>query len=312
VAAYLHGFGSYVPDRIVTNAELASRLNCEAAWIEDVSGIRERRWAGDGTSVVDLAFAAAQDCLTRSSTQPSAVKLLILASGSAPPGFPGPAAELAVRLGLGTTPVLDLPIASAGSLFGMALAARLAESMGDVLVVAAEKMSAVIQAHPLDPNTAILFGDGAGAALISPRPGLLRILNSAIHTDGQFRQDLAFDWSSPLKMNGLGVILQASRKLPSVIREVLDHAGVAPSDVSAFLVHQANQNLLNRVAKSLAVPPERVFSNIARYGNTSSASLLIAAAEWSGFASNKTEPASGPVVFAAFGAGYHWGALIAS
>lgn len=307
MAAYFHGFGSYVPDRVITNAELAPRLNCEAAWIEDVSGIRERRWAEESTSVVDLGFAAAQDCLTRSSVEASSIKLLILASGSAPPGFPGPAAELAVRLGLGTTPVLDLPIASAGSLFGMALAARLAESMGDVLVVAAEKMSAVIQAFPLDPNTAILFGDGAGAALISPRPGLLRVLNSAIHTDGQFRQDLAFDWSSAFKMNGLGVILQASRKLPSAIREVLDHAGVAAADVATFLVHQANQNLLNRVAKSLAVPPERVFSNIARYGNTSSASLLIAAAEW---ASLDVPP--GPVVFAAFGAGYHWGALIAS
>jgi 3-oxoacyl-[acyl-carrier-protein] synthase III len=307
VAAYFHGFGSHVPDRVVTNAELAPRLHCEAAWIEDVSGIRERHWAEESTSVVDLAFAAAEDCLTRSNTEASSIKLLILASGSAPPGFPGPAAELAVRLGLGTAPVLDLPIASAGSLFGMALAARLAESVGDVLVVAAEKMSAVIQAHPLDPNTAILFGDGAGAALISPRPGLLRVLNSAIHTDGQFRQDLAFDWSSALKMNGLGVILQASRKLPSAIREVLDHAGVAPSDVATFLVHQANQNLLNRVAKSLAVPPERVFSNIARYGNTSSASLLIAAAEWASL-----EPSPGPVVFAAFGAGYHWGALIAS
>ncbi len=305
--AYFHGFGAHVPDRIVTNAELAPRLNCEADWIENVSGIRERRWAGDETSVADLAFAAAQDCLTRSSADASAIKLLILASGSAPPGFPGPAAELAQRLGLGTTPVLDLPMASAGSLFGMALAARLAESMGDILVVAAEKMSAVIQAHPLDQNTAILFGDGAGAALISPRPGLLRILDSAIHSDGQFRQDLAFDWQSPLKMNGLGVILQASRKIPASIREVLEHAGVAADDVSTFLVHQANQNLLNRVAKSLAVPPERVFSNIARYGNTSSASLLIAAAEWSSL-----DPPSGPVVFAAFGAGYHWGALLAS
>lgn len=304
--AYLHGFGMHVPERVVANTELASRLNCAADWIETVSGIRERRWAEDGTTIADLAAAAAQDCLARSSVEASSVKLLILASGSAPAGFPGPAAEVGVRLGLGTTPVLDLPMASAGGLFGMALASRLCESMGDVLVVAAEKMSAVIQAHPLDLNTAILFGDGAGAALISPRPGLLRILNSVIHSDGQFREDLAFNWSSPLKMNGLGVILQASRKMPSAIREALEQSGVAPADVAAFLVHQANQNLLNRVAKALSVPPERIYSNIARYGNTSSASLLIAAAEWS-----HADPAPGPVVFSAFGAGYHWGALVA-
>lgn len=306
MAAHLHGFGSYVPERIVTNAELAGRLNCEAGWIEDVSGIRERRWAAEGETVADMGVAAAQDCLSRCGADPSSIKLLISASGSAAPGFPGPAAELSERLGLGTTPVLDLPVASAGSLFGMALASRLAESMGDVLVVAAEKMSAVIESHPLDQNTAILFGDGAGAALIRPRPGLLQIVGSAIHSDGQFRKDLAFDWKSPLKMNGLGVILQASRKMPAAIREVLDQAGIAAGNVAAFLVHQANQNLLNRVAKALAVPSERVFSNIARYGNTSSASLLIAAAEWSA-----TEGATGPVVFVAFGAGYHWGALAA-
>lgn len=314
MAAYIHGFGAHLPDRVVTNAELAARLHGEsnwtgeAEWIENVSGIRERRWAGDSTSLVDLAVAAAEDCLERTGiVDRTRLGLVILASGSAPPGFPGPAAALAARLGLTTTPVLDLPIASAGSLFGMALAARLAESMGDVLVVAAEKMSAVIEAHPLDPNTAILFGDGAGATLLSPRPGLLRVLHSAIHTDGQFREELAFDWASPLKMNGLSVILQASRKMPAAIREVLEHAAIAPADVAAFLIHQANQNLLNRVAKGLAVPNERVFSNIARYGNTSSASLLIAAAEWASL-----DPPSGPVVFAAFGAGYHWGALVAS
>lgn len=304
--AHLHGFGSYVPDRIVTNAELASRLNREAAWIEDVSGIRERRWADENTTVADLALAAAQDCLTRASIDVSSIKLLILASGSAPPGFPGPAAEVATRLGLGVTPVLDLPIASAGSLFGMDLAARLCESFGDVLVVAAEKMSAVIQAHPLDPNTAILFGDGAGAVLISPRPGLLRVVASAIHSDGQNREDISYRWSSPLRMNGPVVVRHATTKMPSAIREVLEQSGIAPADVAAFLVHQANQNLLNRVAKALDFPPERIFSNIARYGNTSSASMLIAAAEWSSL-----DPPAGPVVFAAFGAGYNWGALAA-
>jgi 3-oxoacyl-[acyl-carrier-protein] synthase-3 len=201
-------------------------------------------------------------------------------------------------------------MASAGSLFGMALASRLADSTGDILVVAAEKMSAVVQAHPLDQNTAILFGDGAGAALISSRPGLdqssRRILHSVLHTSGELRQELAFDWKSPFKMNGGSVILHASRKIPSSIREVLERESIAPADVSTFLVHQANQNLLVRVAKALAVPPERVFSNIARFGNTSSASLLIAAAEWSA-----SQPPPGPVVFAAFGAGFHWGALVA-
>jgi len=304
--ARLHGFGCALPERVVPNAELAARLGCTEEWIESVCGIRERRWADADTGVVELGAAAAEDCMSRTGVAASQIGMLMLASGSARPGFPAPGAELAHRLGLGTTPVLDLPMASAGGLFGMVLASKLAETYGDILVVAAEKMSTVIEAHPLDQNSAILFGDGAGAALVSTRPGGREILHTAIHSDGQFRNDLAYDTASALKMNGLTVIMQATRKLPAVIREVLEQAKLTPAEIGTFLVHQANQNLLTRVAKSLDVPAERVFSNIARYGNTSSASLLIAAAEW-----DRQSPSAGPVVFAAFGAGLHWGALLA-
>jgi len=306
MSAYLNTFGFHVPDRVVPNAELASRLGCTAEWIESVSGIRERRWASKEASVTDLAEAAARDCLERAGLEAAQVGLLLLASGSASPGFPAPAAELAHRLGLNLVPALDLPMASAGSIFGLVLASQLAAGYGNVLVVAAEKMSAIVEAHPLDQNTAILFGDGAGAALISARPEGPQILGSALHTDGQFRGDLSYDWSSPLKMNGLTVILQASRKLPGVISEVLDTQGMAASAVGTFLLHQANHNLLTRVAKALQVPTERVYSNVGRYGNTSSASLLIAAAEWS-----RESSSPGPVVLAGFGAGLHWGALLA-
>ncbi|HEY6344696.1 MAG TPA: ketoacyl-ACP synthase III [Bryobacteraceae bacterium] len=306
--AYLHAFGAYLPERVVSNAELAARLACSAEWIEKSTGILERRWAAERSSVAEMGAEAARACLARAGVEAAQVGLLIVASGSAPPGFPGPAAAMAATLGLGTTPAFDLPMASAGSLFGLALAARLAESYGDILVVAAEKMSAILEAHPPDRNTAILFGDGAGAALVSKRPGPWRIVDCALHSDGQFREDLAYAGISPLRMDGLSVILHASRKLPSAIQEVLGRANIAPADVAGFLLHQANRNLLDRVAKALGVAPERIYSNIARRGNTSSASMLIAAAEWSA-----QQPASplGPIVFAAFGAGWHWGALLA-
>jgi 3-oxoacyl-[acyl-carrier-protein] synthase III len=303
--AFLHAFGAHLPERVVANAEIAVRVGRTADWIESVSGIRERCWAGSEVSVADLALAAAQDCLQSAGIEASTLGLVIVASGSAP-GFPGPAAAVVAGLGLEGTPAFDLPMASAGALFGLALASQLAERFGDVLVIGAEKMSAVLDAGPLDPNTAILFGDGAGAALVSSRPGRWRILDSVLHSDGQFRDDLAFDGASPLRMNGLTVIMQAARKLPSAIEEVLARQGMAAQDVAAFLLHQANQNLLVRVAKVLKVPPERVFSNVARYGNTSSASMLIAAAEWS-----RENAAPGPVIFSAFGAGFHWGALLA-
>ena len=304
--AFLHGFGMHVPERAVTNAEIGARVGRSAEWIESASGIRERRWADAGTSVADMALAAGHDCLRQTGIDARALGLIIVASGSARPGFPGPAAEVAARFGLENTPALDVPMASAGSLFGMVMAAQMTAHFGDVLVIGAEKMSAILEAGPLDPNTAILFGDGAGAALVSARPGPWRILDAVLHTDGEFREALSFDWAGPLRMNGLPVIMQATRKLPSAIEEVLARQNVAALDVAQFLLHQANQNLLARVAKSLGVPAERVFSNVARYGNTSSASVLIAAAEWA-----QRNPPPGHVVFSAFGAGFHWGALLA-
>jgi 3-oxoacyl-[acyl-carrier-protein] synthase-3 len=306
MSAYLHAFGAYLPERVVANAEMAERVGRTGEWIESVSGIQERRWAAPETSVADLAVAAAEDCLRKAGIAANTLGMLIVASGSGARGFPGPAAEVAVRLGMDSAPALDLPIASAGSLFALALAMRLTESHGDVLVVAAEKMSAVIEAAPLDPNTAILFGDGAGAALVSPRPRGWRMLDAAIHSDGQYREALAFEGTGSLRMNGLTVILQAARKIPSSITEVLGRQNISVQEVAVFLVHQANLNLLTRVAKSLGVGPDKVFANVQRYGNTSSASLLIAASEWA-----ERNPEPGPIVFSAFGAGFHWGALVA-
>src|SRR5580704_17459561 len=114
-ATYIHAFGARLPDRIVTNAELASQLGCAPEWIESVSGIRERRWAGDET-VADLAAAAARNCLTRAGIEASQLGLLTVSSGSAERRFPGPASTVAAALGLNATPVIDLPLASAGSI----------------------------------------------------------------------------------------------------------------------------------------------------------------------------------------------------
>jgi len=305
MSAYLHAFGAHLPERIVTNAELAERLGKTAEWIESASGIQERRWAAPETSIAAMGVAAAESCLKAADFPTNKIGMLIVASGSGARGFPGPAAAIADRLCLLSVPAIDLPMASAGSLFGLALAMRLTETYGDVLVVASEKMSPLCETEPLDPNTAILFGDGAGAALVSSRPGRWRMLDAALHTDGQYREDLACDGTS-LRMNGLTVILQASRKIPASIEEVLARQNLSAQQVTAFLVHQANLNLLTRVAKALNVGPEKIFANVQRYGNTSSASMLIAATEWA-----ETNPGKGPIVFSAFGAGFHWGALVA-
>jgi len=305
--AFLKAFGCYVPSRVVGNAELATRLGCEADWILTMSGIVERRYAEPSESVIDLAERAAHDCLNRANVEASKLGMVIVSSGSSPRRFPGPAAETAARLGVPGIPAIDVPMASAGSLFGLAMAAHLAGVYGPILLIAAEKMSAVVEHPPLDRNTAILFGDGAGACLIDPNEGPAKIVDSRLHSDGSFAENLKLEFDQPIHMDGRTVILQASRKVPAVIRELLDPHALPASAIDTFLMHQANQNLIVRIAQALEVAPEKFFSNIARYGNTSSASMLIAATEWSAQSGFKRDT---PVVFAGFGAGFHWGALL--
>lgn len=302
--ASIVSFGRYLPELVLGNQELAARVGCEPDWILEMSGIEERRIAPPDETVAAMAARAAQDCLRGRDE----VGLVIVASGSADRRFPGPAAEVATSIGMPGVPAIDLPIASAGSLFGMAMAARLAPSFGNVLVVASEKMSGPALVEPLNSDVAILFGDGAGACLISPKGGSLEIVDSVLHSDGTFTKDLRLEFSGAVHMNGRAVIMQASRKVPGVIREVLERNSLSPSDVRFFLLHQANQNLIDRVAKTLGVPTERFPCNIRRYGNTSSASMLIAASEWMETADLHPGDA---VCFAAFGAGFHWGALSA-
>jgi 3-oxoacyl-[acyl-carrier-protein] synthase III len=300
----IHCFGRYLPDRVVTNAELAQALGRDAEWIRQASGIEERRVAAPDQNITDLAIAAGRDCLQRSGE--ARIGLTIVASGSAERRFPGPAAAVSHALGFAGAPALDLPYASTGGLFGMAVAAQLAPVYGSVLVIAAEKMFQPAGTAPAE--TAILFGDGAGACLINPADTGLRIIDSALHSDGANTANLFMDLTGPVNMNGLAVIRNAARRLPEVIQELLNKHSIAPDAVAAFLTHQANQNLIDRVARGVGVTPDRFYSNIQRYGNTSSASILIAASEWSETARLQ---AGDTICFAAFGAGFHWGAVLA-
>jgi 3-oxoacyl-[acyl-carrier-protein] synthase III len=306
--AYLRGFGACLPLRIVDNEEIASLTGVTAEWILLASGIGQRRFAEDGDTVASLGASAARDCLGSCGAEARDVGLVLMASGSAERRFPGPASAVGTALGIGGVPAIDLPLASAGSLFGLALAAQLAPVYGNVLVVGSEILSRAVAFTPEGRDTAILFGDGAGACLVSAEGGIARIVDSVLHSDGEFAGVLRLEHAGPLHMDGKTVILQAARKLPRAISEVLERNQLPAGEVAALLVHQANLNLLTRVAQSVRIPEERCFRNLQRYGNTSSASMLIAAAEW-WREQNGVWP--GPVVFAAFGAGLHWGALLA-
>ncbi len=307
--AFLRGFGKYLPERIVTNDELAAVCGVEAEWILSASGIRERRYAADAETVASLATSAANDCLTRCSLEAAELGMIIVASGSPDRYMPGPAAMVAQALGLNSTPALDVPVASAGSLIAMAMASQFAGTVGPVLVIGSEIMSRRVERTPEGKNTAILFGDGAGAVLIHPGEGLARILDHVLRTDGSAAEILRIE-DRHLHMDGGSVILQASRKIPAAMKELMDRHSISPEQIGTVIMHQANLNLIQRVAKVSGIALERFPVNIDHYGNTSSASLLIAAAEWN--EGRNDLPVDGHLLFAAFGAGLNWGALLAS
>lgn len=305
--AVLKAFGAYLPSKVVTNQELGARLSRTPDWILGVSGIDERRYAAADESVADMAVAAARDALDRAGMTAADIGMFILSSGSVERRFPGPAATVANRLGANSNPAIDLPMASAGGLYAMALASHLTAVHGNILVVAAEKMSAVVTREPMEQGVAILFGDGAGACVVGPGDGPAKIVDSVLHSDGAFAEDLRLEFEAPLSMNGRSVIMQASRKIPGAISELLERNQQTAQSVRVFLMHQANQNLINGVAKALGVDAGTFYSNIRHYGNTSSASMLIAASEWW----RTPGPGTGDLIcFAAFGAGFQWGALL--
>ena len=304
---FLRALGCYLPARVVDNAELAPMVGADPSWLLQSTGIEQRRFAAPEETVAVLGIHAAKDCLAAAGIPASEIGMVIASSGSAEQRFPGPASTIAAAVGIAGKPAIDLPMASAGSLFGLAMAAQFAPRYGHVLVVASEIMSRVVRMDPAGRDTAILFGDGAGACLVSADSGFAEIADFALATDGDFAETLRLDFDAPLHMDGRTIILQASRKLPRIISELLDRNQVKADAVGTYLLHQANLNLITRVAQALGAPDSRFFRNIARYGNTSSASMLIAATEW--WRAVET-PLREPVVLGAFGAGLNWGAML--
>jgi 3-oxoacyl-[acyl-carrier-protein] synthase-3 len=305
--SYLRAFGSWLPLHRMTNAVLAPLVDATPEWILEVTGILERRYAAAEDTVASLALRAAHSCIENAGISAADLGLILVASGSSDRFCPGPASQVAAALGLASTPALDIPVTSAGTLIGLAMAAQMATAVGRVLVIGAEIMSRRVSLTPEGKNTAILFGDGGGACLVDPDAGFSRIADWRLYTDGATGEILAME-DGRFRMDGPQVILQAARKIPRSISELLTRNQIAPEAVTAYILHQANLNLITRVASSVKAPRERFFTNIECYGNTSSASMLIAADEWWG---RQAGSLHGPIVFSAFGSGINWGALLA-
>lgn len=304
--AQILGFGADLPSTTLANAALAAEFGVEEGWIRQVCGIEERRMAGPCQSVVDLAEGAARACLADARLEPEALGGIIVGTGTPHRQFPGVSASLQQRLGVAGIPAFDIHLASAGGMFALATSVELCGRYGPMLVVGAEHMSEIMARSPRDKATAILFGDGAGACIVAPGEGPITILDCRIQSDATHVEDLALDFGGTLHMNGHSVILQANRKLRQSVDGLLTRNGIQVNDVGLWLFHQANLRLLRQVGLALGIPFDRVYLDLPRFGNTSAASLLIAAA--TARAVGRLLP--GFTVMAAFGAGMSWGSAL--
>jgi 3-oxoacyl-[acyl-carrier-protein] synthase-3 len=305
--ASLAGFGHFLPEGILTNQALAVEFSVDPEWIVTVSGIQTRRVVAAEETVCDLAERASQACLQDAGITADKLGAIIACTGTPHRQFPGVSADVQKRLNAPGIPAFDLHLASISGLFGVALANRMCEQWGPTLVVAAETMTRALAQGPRAKETAILFGDGAGACLVTPGDAPLAIRDVRVSSDATFSEALCMDFGSTLQMDGRTIILHAVRKLARAVAELLETNSLHVDQIGLFLFHQANMRLLERLMKELKIDASQCFVNIEKYGNTSSASWLIAASEAKAAGLLRSGM---KVVIAAFGAGLSWGAAL--
>ena len=320
------GLGLHVPPRVVTNADLEKLMDTSDAWIFERTGIRERRFVEPGTGATDLAVEAARQALADAGRSPADVDFIVFATITRDYAFPGCGSLLQERLGNPGAGTLEVHNACSGFVYGLAMADAVvrAGQYRCVLVVGAEVLSTGLDFTTRGRDLAVLFGDGAGAVVLEPGGDDGRgVLGWVLHSDGAHAQDLMCEAPTSLvqgrvtpemitegrhypQMNGRQVFKHATTRFPEVIHEVLGKCGHTLDEVKLIVPHQANQRIGDAVAERLGVPPQVVFQNIQRYGNTTAASIPIALTE------ARDQGLLGPgdlVVLAAFGAGFAWGAV---
>lgn len=318
------GMGHHLPDRVVTNQDLTQWMDTSDEWIVQRTGIRERRWVEGDVGATDLAEVAAKQALDEAGLKASDIDMIVFATLSPDLNFPGSACLLQERLGLPGVAALDIRNQCTGFVYGLSIADNFirAGSMKHVMVVGAEVHSSGLDVSTRGRDVTVLFGDGAGVAIVGASDDEHRILESRLHADGRYAEILMVEAPASRKnprftmemfeaglhypkMDGQTVFKQAVQRLPEVILEVLGAHGHKPSDINMLIPHQANLRINEMVARLMKLAPENVYNNIQRYGNTTAASIPIALHE----AIQEGKVKSGDlVVLAAFGAGLTWGA----
>jgi 3-oxoacyl-[acyl-carrier-protein] synthase-3 len=312
------GVGSFVPEKVLTNDDLSEMVETSDEWITERTGIKERHIAEPGQAASDLALPAARQALAKAGLEPADLELVIVATVTPDMFFPSTASLLASALGAHEAGAYDLSAGCTGFMYALAqaygaLAGGLAQN---ALVVGSETLSKIINWH--DRSTCVLFGDGAGAVVLEHVSGG-GFVGFELGSDGEGGKELSVPAGGSrtpvtaetveqelhfLRMNGREVYRFATRVLVSSAEKLLEECGLTVDDVDLYIPHQANKRIIDHAARNLGIPEERIFINLERYGNTSSASIPLCLAE--AVAGGRLQEGT-RVLMTGMGAGLTWG-----
>lgn len=318
--------GFYVPDRIVTNDDLARMFDTSDEWIRQRTGIERRRYAPDDVGCAELAFRASLRAIENARIEPNQVDCIVLATLSPDYHFPGSACLLGRKLGLPGVPAIDVRAQCSGFIYSLAIGDHFIRGgqYQNVLIVGSEKHSMALEFSDRGRDVTVLFGDGAGAALLVPTEEDRGVLSTHLHADGEFAQSLWLEcpgsahprWITQEmldqgrtypRMKGKLVYKHAVEKLPKVIEEALAHNRMGLEEVDLFIFHQANLRIIEYVGEQMGIPKQKIYNNIHEYANTTAASIPIALHE--ALEKGLLRPGQ-HALLASFGSGFTWASAL--
>jgi len=320
--------GICLPETVVTNADLMRWMDTSDEWIQQRTGVRERRFSGGWTGASDMGAVAAQRALDAAGLTPKDLDMIIFATLSPDIDMPASACLLQAKIGAPEIPAFDVRNQCSGFLYGLAIADKYVKTgtCEYVLLVGAEVHSTGLDLTTRGREVAVIFGDGAGAAVVGPGERERGILSTHLHAEGRFAKKLWLEAPGTMrrprlteemltcddppifpKMEGRHVFRHAVTRFPEVIREALDANGFGVGDLGLLVPHQANLRINQMVAAALGLPEEKVVTNIDRYGNTTAASIPIAL--WEAIEAGKVREGD-LICLAAFGAGFTWASAL--
>lgn len=308
------GCGAYLPERIITNAELSLSVDTNDEWIHSRTGILQRHIAAYDEYTSHLAIKASQNAIDDAGLNPASIDLIITCTTTPDNSFPSTASKLQGYLGLGNVPSFDLQAVCSGFIYGLHVADSLIKSRKykTILLVGAEKMSSLMDWS--DRATCILFGDGAGAVILQYSDDNSGIIDSNIYSDGRYHDILYTDGgvssngkTGKIKMKGQEVFRHTVEKMNKITEEILHNNNFTIDDVNHFIPHQANVRIIDAVVERLKINPSKVVKTVAKHANCSAASIPLALASLKSYGNIKKGDL---LLFTAIGAGVTWGSAL--